>query len=693
VLSAPPAWQIASDLPGRVRFRHQSLKRDDELARRVEAELSSAHGVIDWHIRPLTGSLLVHFDPTAISKPQVLHLLDRALMEPGEPPRLALHPSPVKFGLANGSVALAAAGELAMPALLPASALLLVASNFKVIRLAWRELKRREIGLPTLFTTIIFGTLASGQFLAAALMAWMVAFWRNRHRMAQFRLRRELLPFLTQQRQFARLRVNGQEVEVPTDRLGEGDHIVVEEGETIPADGRLVGSAVLVDEGLLGGVAGLTRKKPGDLVYAGSVSVEGSLEIEVLSHGHATRAAFYGRELAGAAVFLPSGLAVTPHGEEFGRRAVAPTLAAAGIGLIVGDVTTAAAILRPDYATGPGMGVSLGSLHDVATCAREGILVRDATAFRRIASADVFLLDDLPMIEQAGLKVASVLSMDGTPEADILRLSATAFHNLTDVRAAALLSACQRNKIALPAIRPSHRGAGIIFQDGARAVCLRDARGLDSPTESAHPLEVLIDGRSAGMVLFGPSGGPQAAQAIEELLRQGGLAVGLLSHRPADELEKLAASLGTSTHASGLSSEAKVELVRSLHERGHKVAYVGDCVREPQVAREAHVAISLALESEEDRSCAHVRVVRTDLGWLGPLRALSSAHVDEVRTVHGAILLPNLAVVAGAFLLGFTSLSAVVLTNLGTLAVYSGLSRRKTNARSRAHSGSTSARI
>ena len=95
--------------------------------------------------------------------------------------------------------------------------------------------------------------------------------------------------------------------------------------------------------------------------------VEGSLEIEVLSHGHATCAAFYGRELAGAAVFLPSGLAVTPHGEEFGDGP-APTLAAAGIGLIVGDVTTAAAILRPDYATGPGMGVSLGSLHDVATC-------------------------------------------------------------------------------------------------------------------------------------------------------------------------------------------------------------------------------------------------------------------------------------------------------------------------------------
>ena len=41
------------------------------------------------------------------------------------------------------------------------------------------------------------------------------------------------------------------------------------------------------------------------------------------------------------------------------------------------------------------------------------------------------------------------------------------------------------------------------------------------------------------------------------------------------------------------------------------------------------------------------------------------------------MLLPNAATVAGAFLLGFTSLSAVILTNLGTFAIYSGLLRQR----------------
>src|SRR5262249_21142644 len=127
---------------------------------------------------------------------QLLQILE-GLTEPGTLPAPAGLLPPARFAMANGSLALAAAGEFAIPALLPASAVLLVASSMKVLREAWREVRRRQIGLPVLFTTILAGTLLSGQFLAAALMAWMYQFWRHKHRIAQHQLRRQLLPSLT----------------------------------------------------------------------------------------------------------------------------------------------------------------------------------------------------------------------------------------------------------------------------------------------------------------------------------------------------------------------------------------------------------------------------------------------------------------------------------------------------------------
>jgi hypothetical protein len=44
---------------------------------------------------------------------------------------------------------------------------------------------------------------------------------------------------------------------------------------------------------------------------------------------------------------------------------------------------------------------------------------------------------------------------------------------------------------------------------------------------------------------------------------------------------------------------------------------------------------------------------------------------DEARSHRNLILVPNVACIAGALLLGFSSLAVVVLSNLGTFTVYS----------------------
>ena len=186
-------WEILSFLPGRIRFRSGDLTSNRDLAARAEAELTGAHGVTDVRIRPLTGSLLVHFESHAITPRHLLHLLERLRLETGEIAQASAHPPLVRFGLVNTSVGLAALGTFALPILLPASAILLLASNRTVIKAAWRDLRRRHLSLPVLFSTIIAGTLASGDFLTASIMAWMVIFWRHQHRVAQFQLRRQLL--------------------------------------------------------------------------------------------------------------------------------------------------------------------------------------------------------------------------------------------------------------------------------------------------------------------------------------------------------------------------------------------------------------------------------------------------------------------------------------------------------------------
>jgi cation transport ATPase len=665
--------EVASEVPGRIRFRHPKIAGDQQFAHRLEAELMSVHGVTEAHARPLTGSLLVRFDPELLDNRSLVQLVEDFCQGAAAPAESDVHPPAVAFGLANTSVGLALAGELAIPALLPASAVLLVVSNGRVIRESVRELRKGQVGLPLLNTAIVAGTLGTGQFLGAAMMSWMFKFWRRRHRLDQLAIRRQLLPSLTQRPRFARLRAGSGSVTVATDRLREGDRIIVELQEIIPVDGRLLSDDVVVDERLVTGISGLTRKRSGDRIYAGSWPLEGSLEVEVSVHGEASRVARIGRALAAAMVSMPAELAVTARGEAFARRAVAPTLAAAGVGFLVGDLVTASAILRPDYGTGPGVGTSLELLRDVAAAARDGVVIRDATALERLAEADVWVFDYQPALLRTGVEVGGI---EGQDENRLLQLAATAYHDLADERAIALQAACLSGGISLLPIEPSYRGLSIVLHDTSTCITVLDAQAIGGT--SVHPsLDVAVDGRLAGRIRFRTSPISGFARAVGELRRNGPITLGLLSDHLDSAGSALAMELGLDFHHAAQGSAAKADFLRACRNRGLKVAFVGDCQGEPLAAREAHVAISLADEFDPERDAGHILALRKDFTWLPALRERSLAHTGLVRTIHKSILIPNLLCVAGAFFLGFTSVSAVVITNLGTWAIYSGLPRRR----------------
>ncbi len=69
-----------------------------------------------------------------------------------------------------------------MPPVTPISAGLLVLSNLDAFGAAADELRRGEIGPPLLYTSIVGVTLASGQFLSAALMFCFFCYWEQRYR-------------------------------------------------------------------------------------------------------------------------------------------------------------------------------------------------------------------------------------------------------------------------------------------------------------------------------------------------------------------------------------------------------------------------------------------------------------------------------------------------------------------------------
>jgi len=63
-------------LPGRVRIKVAAIKKAPEVAARIESALRQEPGVADAVANPVTGSVLVHFDPEQTTPPAFLARLE-----------------------------------------------------------------------------------------------------------------------------------------------------------------------------------------------------------------------------------------------------------------------------------------------------------------------------------------------------------------------------------------------------------------------------------------------------------------------------------------------------------------------------------------------------------------------------------------------------------------------------------------
>jgi cation transport ATPase len=646
-------WEVVHDGPGRLRLRNRAVRRDPALAWRVEAALGDLPGVREARVGRWSATLLVRYDPAEVSAADLIRRAERAL-DP-EPTDADPDPGPpVRFGLANATLGAAALGELVVPALVPVSAVLVVGSNASTIRDAAGQLQRGKFGPAVVYTAIVGSALASGQFVACALMGWMVKHWQRMGREDLARQRRQLVEAC------------GPPHAPP--RLAPGDVVTVAAGEVVPADGRVVHGTEVVDERGLAWGEGLVSRAPGDHVQAGARVLTGQIQVAVERAGGATRAAAVGRLLEAAT--RPSLARTGPdlRAGPLACKAVGPTLATAGVGFLVGNLATAAAILAPDYGTGPGLAEPLGVLRDLTDALRRGLLVRDPTALRRATEVDVVVLNDHPALRRHGLELATVQTP--LPETDdLFRYAAGAARHLADDRAAALAAACRGRGLPMLRLDAEEVGAGVTVRHGRRTVRVFD---LPPNGDPAAPLAVAIDGTVAGTFRFRRARGPEAAGAVARFRELAGAPVVLLSDRPEHDASGLARALAVDRHAAGLSADDKARFLDDCRRRGVRTAWVGDARDAARPAAACHLAVAFAGDGATDleSSPAGVLLLTPRLAPLSDLWGIARAHTERLRAAERMTLGPNLVCVAGAFAFGFSSLTAVLISNLGTLGVY-----------------------
>jgi hypothetical protein len=112
------------------------------------------------------------------------------------------------------------------------------------------------------------------------------------------------------------------------------------------------------------------------------------------------------------------------------------------------------------------------------------------------------------------------------------------------------------------------------------------------------------------------------------------------------------------------------ELVRYYEQTDQRVALLGECQQFSTTSRIAHVAISSLPPSPKPDPTVDGYLLSGNRMELAALWRIAFREPSRAWRQAAYTVIPNLICVAGAFALGFTSLHAVLLTNLGTFTAY-----------------------
>ena len=468
-----------------------------------------------------------------------------------------------------------------------------------------RSLLRRDVGVDAIALVSMAGALALGEYAAGAVVALMLAGGNALEAHAHGRARRELTSLVERAPHTALVRRNGEPVEVPVGEVGPGDTVLVRGGEVVPVDGVVESDEAVVDESALTGEPLPVTIHRGGHVRSGVASAGGTFELRALrpaaesayaalvrlvAQAEGQRAPFVRMADRYAAFFLPA------------------TALVAGLAWgLSGDPVRALAVFVVATPCPLILAAPIALISGLSRAARAGIVIKGGGALERLGGARTILLDKTGTLTLGRPELEQVVSLDGIPADETLRLAASLDRLSAHPLAAALVSGARLRGLRLSAPEHVHEAFGHGIEgtvDGRRVLVGSDgwlrSHGLEPALPAgldggAAKVLVGVDGATAGVVLLDDRIRDDAGELAGRLRAAGIRHVAIVTGDHAAAAERIGRSLGVDRVYAEQTPEQKVEVVRALRSRPElrNVVMVGDGVNDAPALALADVGIAM----------------------------------------------------------------------------------------------------
>jgi P-type Cu+ transporter len=552
--------------------------------------------------------------------------------------------------------------------------------GFPIFEEAWENLRKRRMTMELSMTIALVAALCIGQFFTALVIAFFVLFAELLEGYTVgggCRAIEKLIESLPRQ---VTVRRDGRERELSTQEVARGETIIIRPGSRIPADGEVRKGHSFVDQSSITGESLPVEKVEGSKVFAGTINKDGVLEVRVEKIGRDTT---FGKIIEIVEQAEKSKAPVERVSDRLAAGLVYFALGAAVLTFIVTrNLTSTIAVIIVAGACGVAAGTPLAVLAGIGSAARRGIIVKGGLYLEQLSQIDTVVLDKTGTLTLGIPEVTSITTLNGASEDEVLQTAAIAEQHSEHPLGEAIVRRAQERNVPLREYVNLRYlpGKGLTCDDNGSEILvgsrvLFEERGVSVPAEfvaesagarSAGQTTVLVgrDRRIVGAVTLADQLRGEARQAVRRL-KGLGLHTILLTGDSSNAAKTIGDSLGVDEAIGDLLPQQKLEKIRSLLQRGNKVAMVGDGVNDAPALAEATVGVAMGQGTDVALETADVTLMTSDLSRLLEVLAISKRCYGVIMfNFWGTILVDTAGIVLAFF--GFLAPIIAALIHVGS---------------------------
>jgi len=474
-----------------------------------------------------------------------------------------------------------------------------------------KALKEKKISVDLLAAIALLVSLLNQEWTSVAFINLMITSARIFGLYTENKARLAIESLLKLKPKTVKIKFKNTIIEKDLELVQKGDVVIIEQGERIPVDGKVISGMASIDQSSLTGESIPISKNKGDKVFSSTLNINGSLVVLAEKVGKDTALEKIIKLVENA---QNDKVLIKTISERFASWYILITFVGAILIFVFSkNINLVLSVLLVTCADDIAVATPLAFWAAIGHAAKRGIIIKGASFLEGLTKVKMLIVDKTGTLTRGKIKVIHIVSFDKSSPEELIKLAAIAESVSEHPVAKAIINQADLFGIKVEAPNEFREimGKGVVAENINRKIItgnlllIRDQKikvnnyqlkRIDEFERDGHNIVLVAsDDKLLGLIALGDGLRYGIKKTVERLKNIGIDRIVMLTGDNFEVAQRVAREIGISEFHANFLPKDKLEFVKQHLTKKNKIAMVGDGVNDAAALALADVGIAMGV--------------------------------------------------------------------------------------------------